>query len=51
MTSDERGRMEWLCKRMQEEQGQKVFTELVAELNALLAKKDTRLQHSGTSKQ
>jgi hypothetical protein len=51
MTPQERERMELLCKRIQVEQDQKVFNELILELTALLAKKDTRLQHSGTSKQ
>jgi hypothetical protein len=36
--------MNWLCKRIQEEQDQQKFNELVTELNALLEGKERRLQ-------
>ena len=51
MTPEERQRMDWLCMRIQEEKDHKVFTDLISELNALIAKKNERLEHSGTSKQ
>jgi hypothetical protein len=50
MTPEERERMARLVQQIQVEKDQQKFTELVSELNALLAKKDTRLERSGTSK-
>ena len=43
--------MDWLCKRIEEEKDHKIFTDLITELNGLIAKKDERLSHGGTSKQ
>jgi hypothetical protein len=43
MTPDEKQRMAALVQQIQVEQDQKKFTELVTELNALLARKDKRL--------
>jgi hypothetical protein len=40
MTKEERGRMTYLCERIQEEQDPANFMELIAELNELLARKD-----------
>jgi len=44
MTPEEAERMNWLCKRIQEEQDQRKFNELVNELNTLLEGKERRLQ-------
>jgi hypothetical protein len=35
---EQRKRMEWLCRRIQEEPDQGKFTQLVSELNELLAR-------------
>jgi len=43
MTSNERERMNWLCRRIQEEKDPKQFNALVSELNHLLDEKDYRL--------
>jgi hypothetical protein len=44
MTPEEKERMAALVQRIQVEQDQKKFTELVIELNALLGQKDKRLE-------
>lgn len=41
MTLEDRELTNWLCRRIQEEQDPKRFTELVWQLDALLALKDT----------
>ena len=41
MTSNERERMNWLCRRIQEEKDPKQFNALVSELNHLLDEKAT----------
>jgi hypothetical protein len=43
MNNEERQRMNWLCQRIQEEQDRDRFTELIAELNELLARQEERL--------
>ena len=43
MTPEEIERMNWLCKRIQEEQDQQRFNELVVELNTVLERKERRL--------
>jgi hypothetical protein len=44
MTPEEKERMAALVQRIQVEQDQEKFTELVTQLNALLAQKDRRLE-------
>jgi hypothetical protein len=44
MTPEETERMQWLCKRIKDEQDQQRFNELVVELNTLLEGKGRRLQ-------
>ena len=46
MTPEERERMARLVQKIQVEKDQSKLTELVTELNALIAKKDWRLGHS-----
>ncbi len=43
MTPEERERMNWLCKQIQEEKDHKTFSKLVQELDALFDKKEQRL--------
>ncbi|HTU42780.1 MAG TPA: hypothetical protein VMF10_13805 [Candidatus Aquilonibacter sp.] len=43
MNDEERQRMNWLCQRIQEEQDHNRFSELIAELNELLARQEERL--------
>jgi hypothetical protein len=43
MTPEDQELRNWLCKQIQEEQDPKRFSELVWQLDALLAKKDTVL--------
>jgi hypothetical protein len=43
MTPEERTRMNWLCKRIQDERDPKAFDELVIELNDLLEAKHERI--------
>jgi hypothetical protein len=43
MTPEERTRMNYLCKRIQDERDPKVFDELVMELNDLLETKHDRI--------
>jgi hypothetical protein len=43
MTPEERERMMWLCKRIQEEKDLKTFNQLVLELDELFEKKEQRL--------
>lgn len=43
MTTQEKEEMERLCKLIQIERDQKKFTELIVELNRLLANKEDRL--------
>ena len=44
MTPEEIERIKYFCKRIQEEQDQKKFNELVTELNSLLEAKERRLR-------
>jgi len=44
MTPEEIERMNFLCKRIQEEQDQQKFSELVSELNTLLEAKERKLR-------
>jgi hypothetical protein len=43
MTSEERERMEWLCKRIAEEKDPATFDSLVKQLDDLLAVKSRRI--------
>ena len=43
MTTEEKERMEWLCKQIQVEQDSSKFTKLITELNQLLQRKEHRL--------
>lgn len=43
MTPEEKQRVEWLCKEIQIEKDQRKFSDLVTELNQLIAKKTIRL--------
>jgi len=43
MTPEERKRMNWLCKQIQEERDPKQFDQLITELNELLAPKESRI--------
>jgi hypothetical protein len=45
MTPEDRELTNWLCTQIQEEQDPKTFSELVWQLDALLAIKDTALQN------
>jgi hypothetical protein len=45
MTPEDRELTNWLCTQIQEEQDPKRFSELVWQLDALLAMKDTALQN------
>lgn len=45
MTPEERERMFYLCQRIAVEKDHKIFSELVAELNELLNRKDQRLEN------
>lgn len=44
MTSEEREKMNRLCKLIQEEKDPERFTELIQELNELLEQKENRLK-------
>ena len=46
MTPEKRERMNWLCKRIQEEQDTATFNKFVTELNELLDEKGERLTSS-----
>lgn len=50
MTPEERERMMYLCKRIQEEQDHAKFMELIVELNDLLARKEHRLEAKATAR-
>jgi hypothetical protein len=43
MTPEERERMNWLCKQIQDETDPKRFGQLIAELNEVLAAKEDRI--------
>jgi hypothetical protein len=43
MTPEERRRMNWLCKQIQEERDPKRFGQLITELNELIAEKESRI--------
>jgi hypothetical protein len=43
MKPEERERMNWLCKQIQDERDQNRFGQLIAELNELLAAKESRI--------
>ena len=43
MTTEDRELTNWLCKEIQEEQDPKRFSELIWQLDALLATKETAL--------
>ena len=43
MTREERERMNWLCKQIQEERDPNRFGQLIIELNELLAEKESRI--------
>jgi hypothetical protein len=45
LTPEERERMFYLCQRIAVEKDHKIFSELVAELNELLNRKDQRLEN------
>jgi len=45
MTPEDQELTKWLCKQIQEEQDPKRFSELVWQLDALLAKKGAALQN------
>ena len=45
MTHDEVERMKVLCQQIEMEQDQRKFSQLIAELNELLARKTKRLDH------
>ena len=45
MTPEDQELTKWLCKQIQEEQDPKRFSELVWQLDALLAKKDAALRN------
>lgn len=42
MTAEELEQMDWICKRIQEEQDHKKLSELVRDLDALLARREQR---------
>ena len=46
MTPEERERLNWLCKRIQEEQDAKKCSNLIADLNELLEAKEHRLDQN-----
>jgi len=46
MTPEDQELTNWLCKQIQEEQDPKRFSELVCQLDALLANRDTALQNN-----
>lgn len=46
MTSEEREKMNKLCRQIQEEKDPNKFTELIRELNELLEKKEIRLKQT-----
>jgi hypothetical protein len=46
MTPEEHKRMTYLCQRIQVEQDPTQFTKLVDELNALLGRKEERLENA-----
>jgi hypothetical protein len=45
---EQRERMEWLCQRIQEEHDQGKFTQLVSELNELLARAEENKRRVGS---
>lgn len=49
MTPEERERMFHLCQRIAVEKDHKIFSELVAELNHLLNRKDQRLENTDST--
>lgn len=46
MTAEERERMMWLCKRIQEEKDPRKFSELLLQLDELLAAKKERIREA-----
>jgi hypothetical protein len=45
VTPEERERMFYLCQRIAVEKDHKIFTELLAQLNEILNRKDQRLEN------
>jgi hypothetical protein len=50
MTPEERERMNCLCRRIQDEKNPEQFSELVRELNELLAQKQHRIDSDSRTK-